>query len=83
MPAVAGTATAHRARGNAAWSTRHHSGVRAATCSASLYFPSAREAQWLGAQWVGRLLECRAAQSRQARPPEEPSWGAAKSFGHI
>ena len=35
MPAVAGTATAPRARGNAAWTARHQ--WRARTCSASLY----------------------------------------------
>ena len=36
--------------------------------------------QWLGAQWVGRILGVRVAQSRQARPEEaqEPSWGTAK-----
>ncbi len=38
--------------------------------------------QWLGAWWAGLSpWECRAAQSRQARPEEahEPSWGTAKA----
>jgi hypothetical protein len=45
MPAVAGTArrTAPRARGNAAWSTRHQ--WRARTCSASLYTTSLQHAR--------------------------------------
>ena len=39
--------------------------------------------QWLGAQWVGLLLGCRAAHSRQARPEQaQQPWvakhGAAK-----
>ena len=42
--------------------------------------------QWLGTQWAGLSpWECRAAQSRQARPEEaqEPGWGAAKGARHL